>query len=189
MSDTHYDHINKLIEKAQLDDNEAFEELYEFYQPLVKAAIRKCVCSDFALSKYKDDLISIACIEFSKLVKNFDISRSFFSYYISNRLYPNLLKSANSLINNSENYEINFSDMPKLWDPEDKDPFAQIELEIIISNALSQLKPQHKQAVELVYYEQLTQEEAAEKLDITQSAFSKRLKAALKELKNKINFF
>ena len=118
---------------------------------------------------------------------SYDISRSFFSYYVSNKLYPNLLKSAKELLNKNSNnlsHEINFSDMPKLWDPETTDPFAQIELEIIIKNALTQLRPEHREAVEFIYFNQLTQEEAAKALSLTQSAFSKRLNKALSKLKN-----
>jgi RNA polymerase sigma factor (sigma-70 family) len=187
MSDCHFENINKLVINAKDGDREAIEELNDFYQPLIRAAIRKCICNDAALTKYKDDLISIACLEFTSLIMSYDISRSFFSYYVSNKLYPNLLKSAKELLNKNSNnlsHEINFSDMPKLWDPETTDPFAQIELEIIIKNALTQLKPEHREAVEFIYFDQLTQEEAAKALGLTQSAFSKRLNKALSKLKN-----
>jgi RNA polymerase sigma-70 factor (ECF subfamily) len=186
MSDCHFENINKLVSKAKDGDRGAIEELNDFYQPLIRAAIRKCICNDVALTKYKDDLISIACLEFTTLIMSYDISRSFFSYYVSNKLYPNLLKASKELLNKNSNnlsYEINFSDMPKLWDPESVDPFAQIELEIIIKDALSQLKPQHRQAVEFIYFEQMTQEDAAALLKLTQSAFSKRLNKALSKLK------
>jgi RNA polymerase sigma-70 factor (ECF subfamily) len=187
MSDCHFENINKLVSKAKDGDRGAIEELNDFYQPLIRAAIRKCICNDAALSKFKDDLISIACLEFTTLIMSYDISRSFFSYYVSNKLYPNLLKASKELLNKNSNnlsYEINFSDMPKLWDPESADPFAQIELEIIIKDALSQLKPEHRQAVEFIYFEQMTQEDAAAVLKLTQSAFSKRLNKALSKLKN-----
>ena len=187
MSDCHFENINKLVSKAKNGDRGAIEDLNDFYQPLIKAAIRKCLCYDVALVKFKDDLVSIACLEFTSLIMNYDISRSFFSYYVSNKLYPNILKSAKELLNKNSNnlsHEINFSDMPKLWDPESPDPFAQVELEIIIRNALKELKPEHRIAVEYIYFDQLTQEEAAEILSLTQSAFSKRLNKALTKLKN-----
>lgn len=187
MSDCHFENINKLVAKAKDGDRGAIEELNDFYQPLIKAAIRKCICYDAAMAKFKDDLISIACLEFTSLIMSYDISRSFFSYYVSNKLYPNILKSAKELLNKNSNnlsHEINFSDMPKLWDPECNDPFAQIELEIIIKDALTKLKPEHRIAVEYIYFDQLTQEEAAELLNLTQSAFSKRLNKALSNLKN-----
>ena len=187
----HYEYINELVQKAQSGNREAMEELYDFYQPLVKAAIRKCISTDLDLLKYKEDLISMAFIEFCKLVDNFDISLSFFSYYISNRLFTNLFKACKELIprNANSKIEINFTDMPRLWDPETIDPFAQIELEIILKEAISKLNNKHKEAIEFVFYEQYTQEEAASLLGLTQSAFSKRLKKALSILKNNLKLF
>lgn len=186
MSECHFDKINSLVASAQSGNVEAMSELHEFYQPLIKASIRKCLFIESSLNRYKDDLVSIASIEFIKLVENYDINRSFFSYYVSNRLFPNLLKNSKELLNKNSNHltnEINFSDMPKLWDPEMDDPFGQIELRMVIQEALSELKPKHKEVILMIYFEQLTQDEASEILNISQSALSKRLNRAIEELK------
>ena len=186
MPECHFDKINSLVASAQSGDVEAMGELHEFYQPLIKASIRKCLFADSSLNKFKDDLISIASIEFIKLVENYDINRSFFSYYVSNRLFPNLLKQSKELLNKNSNYltnEINFSDMPHLWDPELDDPFGQIELKMVVQDALSEIKPKHKEVILMIFFEQLTQDEASEILNISQSALSKRLNKAIEELK------
>jgi RNA polymerase sigma-70 factor (ECF subfamily) len=78
--------------------------------------------------------------------------------------------------------EINFADMPNLWDPS-YDPFGKIETEIVIQQAIEELKPTYKEAIIYVFFDQITQEEAAEKLNISQSAFQKRLIRALRKLK------
>lgn len=186
MSDNHFELINQLVSKAQKDDKAAMEELLEFYSPLVKAAIRKCIYSDSNFLRYKEDLKSMASLEFIKLVHSYDVSRSFFSYYISNRLYNNLIKSARTLIDKNENdlpIEILFCEMPPLWDPEDTDPFGQVELRIITLQAIKKLDQKYQDCINLVFYEQLNQEEASLKLGITQSAFSKRLKKSMSALK------
>jgi RNA polymerase sigma factor (sigma-70 family) len=186
MINNHYDLINDLVEKAKNNDMSALEELIEFYKPLIKAAIRKCIYSDHNLVRYKEDLISMANLEFIKLVNSFDVSRSFFSYYISNRLYVNLFKSTKSLIEKNEidqPIEVLFSEMPALWDPETTEPFGKVELQIITMNAIKQLNVKYQECIRLVFFEQLNQEEASEILKITQSAFSKRLKKAIIELK------
>ena len=186
MSDNHFELINQLVSKAQKDDKAAMEELLEFYSPLVKAAIRKCIYSDSNFLRYKEDLKSMASLEFIKLVHSYDVSRSFFSYYISNRLYNNLIKSARTLIDKNENdlpIEILFCEMPPLWDPEDTDPFGQVELRIITLQAIKKLNQKYQDCINLVFYEQLNQEEASLKLGITQSAFSKRLKKSMSALK------
>jgi len=186
MSDNHFELINQLVSKAQKDDKEAMEELLEFYNPLVKAAIRKCIYSDSNFLRYKEDLKSMATLEFIKLVHLYDVSRSFFSYYISNRLYNNLIKSARTLIDKNENdlpIEILFCEMPPLWDPENTDPFGQVELRIITLQAIKKLDEKYQDCINLVFFEQLNQEEACLKLGITQSAFSKRLKKSMSALK------
>jgi RNA polymerase sigma factor (sigma-70 family) len=97
-----------------------------------------------------------------------------------------LLKSAKTLIEKTEHdqpIEVLFSEMPALWDPETTEPFGQVELQLIIMNAIKQLNPKHQECIKLAFYEQLNQEEASAQLDITQSAFSKRLKKAIIELK------
>lgn len=182
----HFDYINNLVDKAKLDDDEAKEELICFYQPLIKSCVRKCIYSDSKYINFKDDINSMAVFEFLKLIKEFDITRSFFSYYLSNKLYPNLLKNCKETLNSKSDIaqEILFSDMPKLWDAEDVDLFGRVEINIILSKALEFLDPKYKICIELTYFEHLNQKEASEKLFITQSAFSKRLDKALKELKN-----
>lgn len=186
MSDNHFELINQLVSKAQKDDKAAMEELLEFYSPLIKAAIRKCIYSDSNFLRFKEDLKSMASLEFIKLVHSYDVSRSFFSYYISNRLYNNLIKSARTLVNKNENdlpVEVLFCEMPPLWDPENTDPFGQVELRIITLEAIKKLDEKYQDCINLVFYDQLNQEEASLKLGITQSAFSKRLKKSMSELK------
>ena len=73
--------------------------------------------------------------------------------------------------------------MPPLWDPENTDPFGQVELRIITLEAIKKLDEKYQDCINLVFYDQLNQEEASLKLGITQSAFSKRLKKSMSELK------
>jgi len=190
MSNNHFELINNLVEKAKNDDKKALEDLIDFYKPLLSAAVRKCIYTDANLSRYKEDLRSIANFEFIKLVQSYDISRSFFSYYISNRLYPSISKAAKTLVEKNENdqpIEVLFCEMPVLWDPETTDPFGKIELQIIMMQALNKLDPKLKEAITLTFYQQLSQEEACAQIGVTQSAFSKRLKKAISELKKIIN--
>lgn len=183
MSEVHFEYINLLVSKAQSGDQKSSEELLEFYQPIIKASVRKCIHIHQDLSKHYEDLINIASLEFYKLILSYDVTRSFFSYYIQSRLYVNLIRATKSLMSKSEDFaEINFSEMPKLWDPS-YDPFGKIETEIVIHQALEELKPTYKEAITYIFFDQITQEEAAEKLNISQSAFQKRLIRALKKLK------
>jgi RNA polymerase sigma factor (sigma-70 family) len=53
----------------------------------------------------------------------------------------------------------------------------------MIGNALEKLNEKQREAVELYFFEELSQEEAARKIGITQASFSKRLDRALTTLK------
>lgn len=56
------------------------------------------------------------------------------------------------------------------------------EEKIMLSNAISKLKPKMKEVIELSYYEDLNQREISEKLSISQMQVSRRLKQALEEM-------
>lgn len=59
---------------------------------------------------------------------------------------------------------------------------SSYEEKIMLSNAISQLKPKLKEVIELSYYEDLNQRQIAEKLKISQMQVSRRLKQALEEM-------
>jgi len=187
MSDSnHFEYINKLVINAKIGCQNSKEELILFYQPLIKSCVRKCIYNDSRYVAHKDDINSMAVFEFLKLIEEYDVTRSFFSYYLSNKLYTNLLKNCKDTFNFKSDitHEILFSEMPKLWDAETVDLFGSVEINIILSKALELLDPKYRICIELVYFQHLNQNEASEKLLITQSALSKRLDKALKELKN-----
>lgn len=58
------------------------------------------------------------------------------------------------------------------------------EQKIMLSGAISQLKPKLKEVIEYSYYEDLNQREISEKLNISQMQVSRRLKQALEEMYN-----
>lgn len=56
------------------------------------------------------------------------------------------------------------------------------EEKIMLSKAISKLKPKMREVIELSYYEDLNQREISEKLDISQMQVSRRLKQALEDM-------
>jgi len=56
------------------------------------------------------------------------------------------------------------------------------EEKIMLSNAISKLKPKLKEVIELSYYEDLNQREISKKLNVSQMQISRRLKQALAEM-------
>ena len=63
------------------------------------------------------------------------------------------------------------------------DPFNRIDDIIVIESALKQLNDKQREAIQLYFFENMEQNEAAKELNITQSSFSKRLQRALVNLK------
>jgi RNA polymerase sigma factor (sigma-70 family) len=55
--------------------------------------------------------------------------------------------------------------------------------EIVIDEAMQELNEKQREAIDLYFFQELTQEEAAERLGIQQAAFSKRLDRALDKLR------
>lgn len=58
------------------------------------------------------------------------------------------------------------------------------EEKIMLSNAISKLRPKMKEVIELSYYDDLNQREISEKLNISQMQVSRRLRQALAEMYN-----
>lgn len=56
------------------------------------------------------------------------------------------------------------------------------EEKIMLSNAITKLKPKMKEVIELSYYQDLNQREISEQLNISQMQVSRRLKQALEEM-------
>lgn len=188
MFNDHYLEINALVSRVKLGDNDAIIDLLDFYQPLTRAAIRRCINSDPRLNTYKDDLQAELYTIFSDLIEQYNSSRSFFSSYISSRLSFSLMQHSRRLLGKNTAgagvQEVTFADMPEGWEPEsNEDPFGRIETATAIQQALLLLKPAYQEAIQLSYFDQVTQIEASNQLGITQPAYCKRLKRALIELK------
>jgi RNA polymerase sigma factor (sigma-70 family) len=111
------------------------------------------------------------------LVEKYDKDLSYFSYYLSTRIDHALLAHFKSVFL-SKFEERDYEDVHSSYDPFDK-----ILSEIVIGTALEKLNEKQREAVELYFFEELSQEEAAQKIGITQASFSKRLDRALATLR------
>ncbi len=177
MIDEHYIYINSLVDKIKSGENDSLHELFSFYKPLILSAIRRCCNKEKALYSHRDDLNNESIFVLKMLVEKYDNELSYFSYYLSTRIDHALLAHFKSIFL-SKFEERDFEDVHSSYDPFDK-----ILNEIMIGNALEKLNEKQREAVELYFFEELSQEEAARKIGITQASFSKRLDRALTTLK------
>ena len=158
MIDEHYVYINTLVNKIKEDNNEALHELYAFYKPLILSAIRRCCSKEKLLFSYRDDLNNESIFVLRSLVEKYDSDLSYFSYYLSTRIDHALLAHFKSIFL-SKFEERDYEDVHSSYDPFDK-----ILNEIMIGNALEKLNEKQREAVELYFFEELSQEESAQKI-------------------------
>ena len=177
MIDEHYVYINSLVDNIKDGQNKYLHELFAFYKPLILSAIRRCCNKEKALYSHKEDLINESLFVLKMLVEKYDKDLSYFSYYLSTRIDHALLAHFKSVFL-SKFEERDYEDVHSSYDPFDK-----ILNEIMIGNALEKLNEKQREAVELYFFEELSQEEAAQKIGITQASFSKRLDRALTTLR------
>jgi RNA polymerase sigma factor (sigma-70 family) len=185
----HYQYINELVLAVQNGDADAVTKLQEFYQPLIHASIARCIEREPDLRNRREDVESEIYLILQKLIEKYDPSLSYFSYYLSTRLdYAILNRCRQSILGLKPSGigidEICFTEMPEDWEPESSDdPFGKIRTAVAINNALDQLKPTQREALQLYYFENMNQEAAAAALNITQSSFCKRLQRALAHMR------
>jgi RNA polymerase sigma factor (sigma-70 family) len=188
--DSHYEHINCLVRRAKGGSGIALAEIAAFYQPLIRASLRRCAARDLRLGRYRDDLEAEAILVVSDLVRQYDPELSYFSYYLSTRIDYALMTRARRLYLAQNGAgagidEVCFSDMPAMWQPESNDdPFGRAEQARIVREAMSRLTESQRDALELVYFHDMTQEDASKVVGITQSAFCKRLQRALHRMRS-----
>jgi RNA polymerase sigma factor (sigma-70 family) len=178
MLEDRYAYINNLITKIKSGDSESLFELKEFYKPLILTSIRRCLSKDQRLAPYKEDIYSESIFVLEKLVHQYDPNLTYFSYFLSTRIDINIIRySVDKFLDKAESCED--------YDFENtSDPLSRIEDVITLHEAINKLVPNQKQAIRLYFFEQKDQEEASKILNISQSAFSKRLQRAISSLKD-----
>lgn len=178
MIDDHYVSINKMVVQIQKGDDLPLSELFSYYKPLILSAINRCCNKEKNLNSYREDLTNESIFVLKSLVLKYNPDLSYFSYYLSTRIDHALLAHFKTTFLPKfeivEHYEVE----------NNYDPFNRIINEIIIGDALTKLNEKQQEAIQLYFFEELSQEDAAIKAGITQASFSKRLDRALKNLKD-----
>jgi RNA polymerase sigma factor (sigma-70 family) len=172
-----YEEINKLVEKAKNNDSVSLNELYEFYTPLIRTSIRRCTIKYNSI-RYVDDVIQESYFIFKKLVELYDPELSFFSYYLATRIdraIVNLIKCKFTYLEEIDEKEIQ--------ELKTYDPYNKVLDKIILKDAMLKLNDKQREAIDLYFFQEYTQEEAADLLNITQASFSRRIDRALESLK------
>lgn len=178
MSDNKYQEINNLVSQYKQGDKEVIFDLYEFYRPLLSASVKRCIARESHLQSFREDLVEDSFFVFEKLLEQYDPNLTYFSYFISTRIDINLFRHATDKYKPLVSLDDDVDFKKQVYDP-----FNRIDDMIVIESALNQLNEKQREAIQLYFFENLEQSEAALQLNITQSSFSKRLQRALDNLK------
>lgn len=181
MYDDKYSYINNLVNNAKKGDSDSLFELFDFYKPLIFSSIKRCLQKNEKLSVYKEDIISDSIFVFSKLVDQYNPDLTYFSYFISIRLDINLFRY---IQNKYDNLEVSSENEPKT--DTIFDPFNKIDNLIVIHETLKKMPENVREILIMYFFEGVDQKECALRLNISQSAFSKRLSKALSMMKKEL---
>lgn len=173
-----YEYINELVQKAKAGDGEALSDLYDFYKPLFLCSLQRCIQKEPRLSPYRDDIKSESFLVLKKLVDQYDSSLTYFSYFLSTRVDINLFRASADKFLDGESETTDH-----IIENASYDPFNRVETAVSLNSALEKLNEKQREAIQLYFFDQMEQDEAAKYLGITQGSFSKRLQRALVTLK------
>lgn len=181
MYEDKYAYINDLVTKAKQDDKEALFQLYDFYKPLILSSIKRCLVKEPRLKTHKEDLIFDAIFVLNKIVTQYNPELTYFSYFVSTRIDINLFRFLQDKYEFNESIEDHTSEIDECLDP-----FNKIDNIIMIHSALDKMPIEVRDVLEMYFFENLDQKECALRLNISQSAFSKRLSKALSLMKTEL---
>jgi RNA polymerase sigma factor (sigma-70 family) len=181
---SHYEYINGLVRLIQeFDDPDALAELVDYYEPLIKASIRKLCARSPEARPYQDDMMSEGPLIIRDIVNSYNPDLSYFSYFLSTRIDNAMQVLARKrYIGTPHGVEVVSIDDISEYQHSTHDPFAQILMRHVVREAVESLKGTQQEAIEMYFYRDMTQQEAAAELGITQASFSKRLQRGLKSL-------
>lgn len=183
--ENNYAEIDSLVDRVKAGDNTALWKLIEYYNPVINSSVNQ------ALQMYptveKGDLATECIFIIKHLCDKYEKDKSYFSYFLNTRILAYLISKIKSKYINKTNvvsfdnlkesdYSVDYFDLDYSFDYNFK-----------LQQAINMLPEKFKQAVDLFYFNELTQVECAKLLNITQPAFNKRLSKALEILRKNIS--
>jgi len=171
-----------LIEKLSHRDQQAFHWLYDQYSPALFGVIRKIVHDD----EQARDLLQDSFIKIWNNLDAYDASKGRLFTWLLNVARNTAIDSlraakassrpnpANAIHTDAENVFI--VDRQHQVDPSNIEHIGMQEI-------VSQLRPERKMLIDLVYFGGYTHEEAAEVLNLPLGTVKTRIRSALQELK------
>ncbi len=180
-------YLISLVEKAAMQDEQAFEELFKcYYASVYKAAFKLC--------KNDADAQDIAQLTFLQVRKSIHTLEkpSYFPLWI-NRICVNKCKNL-FRDNKNELYDEEYMKYFNQAVEERRDHISEESLHFntdheVLMRLIASLSKEHQAILEMIYFQQLNQEEAAALLQIPIGTVKSRAFAARNALKEKIEAY
>ncbi len=171
-----------LIEKLSHRDQQAFHWLYDQYSPALFGVIRKIVHDE----EQARDLLQDSFIKIWNNLDGYDASKGrLFTWLLNvarNTAIDSLRAAKASSRPNPANAIHTDADNVFIVDSQHQTDPLNIE-HIGMKEIVSQLRPERKMLIDLVYFSGYTHEEAAEVLNLPLGTVKTRIRSALQELK------
>lgn len=177
--------IDQLVLNAKCGDKESFQTLWGMYQPLVMKVVNSVCNKSRYVAQFKQDLIHECYILFWEIINSFDFEGEYyFSYYLKRQA----VKLMGKLV--EERYKVPMEQVGLIDDVaifHDADFETERDKIRNLRYAMRKLSGKQLQAVFLYYHKGLTQQQAAQKLGISQVGFRKRLVQSYAKMKKIID--
>ena len=177
-------YYSELAERA-VYDNLAFEELYNHYFRIIYNLIYVQVRN----AENADDIVSETFFKVSRNLSNFDKSRASFATWINRIAQRTLIDFYRSQGRNQETDWDDDFDAPTSPNEQPEQQILKDENKKLLLKALEKLSPRERQIVTMKYFDDMSNVEIAEALDLTASNVGIILFRAMGKLKNSLKKF
>lgn len=177
-------YYSELAERAVFD-NLAFEELYNHYFRIIYNLIYVQVRN----AETADDIVSETFFKVSRSLSNFDKNRASFSTWINRIAQRTLIDFFRSQGRNQETDWDDDFDAPSSPNEQPEQQILKDENKKLLLKALEKLSPRERQIVTMKYFDDMSNVEIAEALDLTATNVGIILFRAMGKLKNSLKKF
>ena len=177
-------YYSELAERA-VYDNLAFEELYNHYFRIIYNLIYVQVRN----AENADDIVSETFFKVSRNLSNFDKSRASFATWINRIAQRTLIDFYRSQGRNQETDWDDDFDAPTSPNEQPEQQILKDENKKLLLKALEKLSPRERQIVTMKYFDDMSNVEIAEALDLTATNVGIILFRSMGKLKNSLKKF
>ena len=172
----------ELVERLQRRDAQALAELYDRYGRVVYSLVLRVVRD----SGIAEDLVQETFLRLWNRAQAFDAHKGSIGPWllaVARNRAIDYLRSASGRERNSLEFEE--TDHPALYTDMERDILTSDKTRIIKA-AMAKLSPNHRQVIELAYFEGLSQSEMAERLEQPLGTVKTWVRTALKNLRDEL---